>query len=511
MKMRMIKLLKNRLFGGVRRQMVTLFLFTVLLTALTGVYVINPSMQFIKQMDEMFFDTIFLDELTDNLNAVDQSLKEYLTTRDSDSLLTYYEYAETLGNKSAVMKDAVKLNQTPSELIYKDIAYMIDTYLHHTDEAVKNKRGRTPDLYISDYANAYEVAGFIKLYIDKLGQYHLEDNTRWYTTLSNNISKLIASNFILMAAVILLNVLMILYITYNITRPIEDLSKAAGEIARGNFDTEEIVVTTEDEFKVMADAFNKMKHSIKEYVDQLHDKADTEARLMDQRMQNLRMQTLLNGAELKALQSQINPHFLFNTLNAVMQLATMEGADRTTIFIDNLARLLRYNVGTMDRTVSLREEIAMVSAYQELFNVRFGDMRVLEFDIDESVLDAIVPPLIIQPLVENAYIHGLGEVEGQGHIRVSVRPVDGMIEISVKDSGVGMDEDTRQRLLQQDYYNEQHEHIRQKGHLTGIGIDNVVNRLRMFYGISDIMDIHSTSGRGTTVILTIPYREEDIS
>jgi two-component system sensor histidine kinase YesM len=507
--MRMIELIKHRLFGGVRRRMVSLFLFTVLLTALSGVYVINPSMQFIKQMDEMFFDTVFLDELTENLNAVDQSLREYLTTRDSDSLLTYYEHAENLGNRSSAMKDAVKLSQTPSELIYKDIAHMIDTYIYHTDEAVRNKRGRTPDLYISDYNRAYEVAGYIKLYIDKLDQYHLEDNTRWYTTLSSNMSKLVSFNIILLAAVVLLNVFMILYITYNITAPIQDLSKAAGEIAKGNFDTEEIVVATEDEFRVMADAFNKMKHSIKEYVAQLQDKADTEARLMDQRMQNLRMQTLLNGAELKALQSQINPHFLFNTLNAVMQLATMEGADRTAVFIDNLARLLRYNVGTMDRTVSLREEIAMISAYQELFNVRFGDMRSLEFDVDESVLDAIVPPLIIQPLVENAYIHGLGEVEGKGLIRVRVKPVGGMIEISVEDNGVGMDEKTRQRLLKHDDSGEQHD--RQKGHLTGIGIDNVVNRLRMLYGVEDILDIRSEPGRGTAVILTIPYREEDIA
>ena len=92
-----------------------------------------------------------------------------------------------------------------------------------------------------------------------------------------------------------------------------------------------------------------------------------------------------------------------------------------------------------------------------------------------------------------------------------VRPVNGMVEISVTDNGVGMDDATRQRLLKHDYYNEQHEHIRQKGHLTGIGIDNVVNRLRMFYGIEDIMDIQSTPGQGTTVILTIPYREEDVS
>lgn len=507
---KMIEKIKKGLFGGVRRQMIALFLITVLLTALTGVYVINPSTQFITQMDDMFTDTLFLDELTANLNGVDEALREYLTTRDSDSLLTYYERTEILGNNAETMKESMKLTQTPSELIYKDIAYMIDTYMYHTDEAVKNKRGRTPDLYISDYANASQVAGYIKKYIDMLNQYHLDDNTQWYITLSNNISKLILSNFVLMAAVILLNVLMILYITYNITAPIEDLSKAAGEIAKGNFDTEEIEVTSEDEFKVMAEAFNKMKHSIKEYVDQLHDKADTEARLMDQRVQNLRMQTLLNGAELRALQSQINPHFLFNTLNAVMQLATMEGADKTTTFIDNLARLLRYNVATMDRTVSLKEELAMVNAYQELFNLRFGDMRRLEFDIDPNILNAVIPPLIIQPLVENAYIHGLGDVVGQGLIRVSAREAAGMIQVSVSDDGVGMEETTRQRLLKQEYYGEQHEHNRKKGHLTGIGIDNVVNRLRMFYGVTDILDIRSAPGEGTTVILTVPYREEEV-
>lgn len=506
----MIEKIRKGLFGGARRQMIALFLVTVILTALTGIYVINPSMQFIKQMDEMFIDTVFLDELTQSLTNVDETLREYLTTRDSDSLLTYYERAELLGNKAELMKSSVKLTQTQSDLIYKDIAYMIDTYLYHTDEAVKNKRGRTPDLYISDYASATEAAGYIKTYIDMLNQYHLNDNTQWYITLSSNMSKLIASNFVLMAAVILLNVLMILYITYNITAPIEALSKAAGEIAKGNFDAEEITVATDDEFKVMADAFNKMKHSIKEYVDQLHDKADTEARLMDQRMQNLRMQTLLNGAELKALQSQINPHFLFNTLNAVMQLATMEGADKTTTFIDNLARLLRYNVGTMDRTVSLREELAMVKAYQELFSLRFGDMRRLTFDVEPGVLSAVIPPLIIQPLVENAYIHGLGDVVGQGTIRVGARAAGDTLEISVSDDGVGMDEATRQRILGQDYLSEQHEHDRKRGHLTGIGIDNVVNRLRMFYGITDIFDIRSAPGEGTTILLIVPFREEEV-
>ena len=100
----MIRRLRKKLLGGVRRQMIVLFLVTVLLTALTGVYVVNPSMQFMKQMDDMFHDTLSLDQLEEDLDRVDGHLQDYLTTRDLDSLLSYYEHSEPLRTKALSMK-----------------------------------------------------------------------------------------------------------------------------------------------------------------------------------------------------------------------------------------------------------------------------------------------------------------------------------------------------------------------------------------------------------------------
>jgi len=503
----MVKKLYQKLFSGVRRQMVLLFMITVILTALACMYVINPSMKFLRQMDGMFRDTVFLQGLAQELLAVDTELQAYLTTRDSDSLLNFYEHIDSLNAMAGEMKASLRITQSRRDLLYSDIAYMIGTYINYADDAASYKRGRLPQLYINSYARACEVADYIGSYIDMLGQDQLGINAASYTTLSRNMSVITTSSIIMLVSVILFNIFMILYITANITHPIKALSDAAGEIAKGNFDADEIRVSSNDEFTVMAGAFNQMKRSIKEYVEQLHDKADTEARLANEMMQNLRMKTLLNDAELKALQSQINPHFLFNTINAGMQLATMEGAEKTAEFIDNLASLFRYNVRTLDRTVTLSEELRMVDAYQQLFNLRYGGMRRFEFNIDENALDAVMPPLIVQPLVENAYIHGLSGVEYQGVIMLSAGRENDVLSICISDNGIGMDSKTIDRILSFDYYGDKPEHKQSRGHLTGIGIDNVVARLRMFFGVQDVIDIQSSPGRGTRVTLKIPYRK----
>ena len=506
----MFRKLKKRLFSGVRRQMVALFLFTVLLTALTGMHLFSPFMEFNEQMGIMFADTIFLNDLLGDLASVDEALRGYLTTRDSDSLLAYYEHMEALKNKSLFMKESKKLTGEQSDLLYLSIAHMLETYQYYTEAAVSAKRGRTAHVYIENYENADETAGYIENYISRLKEYHLNENIQWYTALSRYINRLITSNYVLIAAVILLNIMIILYITHNVTSPIEKLSKVSEQIAGGDFDAEDIKVSTEDEFLVMASAFNKMKKNIKEYIDQLQNKAETEARLLEQNVKNLKIQALLNDAELKALQLQINPHFLFNTLNAAMQLSIMEGADKTSFFIDNLARLLRYNAGAMDRSVTLKEEIAMIVSYKELFDVRFGNIQNVEFNIEHETLQAAIPPMTIQPLVENAYIHGLGDTSENGSIRISSECKGDMLIISVSDDGKGMSDETRQQLLRRNNSNGSFEQNKWRMHLTGIGIDNVVNRLRIFFGVEDVLQIKSIEGAGTTMTLAVPFLKDRI-
>jgi sensor histidine kinase YesM len=220
--------------------------------------------------------------------------------------------------------------------------------------------------------------------------------------------------------------------------------------------------------------------------------------------ENLKFKSLLADAEMKALQMQINPHFLFNTLNAGVQLAMLEGAERTSGFLDDIAKIFRYNVKSLNRKVKLREEIDTVRAYGNLFHVRFGDIIRFDYDIDLSLLEIEVPPLIVQPLVENATIHGIGNMEKGGSVKISLEKEQNTVFISVEDNGIGMNEDVRQKIL--NCYSFENETT---GHTTGIGVSNVVQRLRLFFGVEDVIRIETQTGKGTVITLKIPCREND--
>ncbi|GMQ65089.1 sensor histidine kinase [Vallitalea maricola] len=293
------------------------------------------------------------------------------------------------------------------------------------------------------------------------------------------------------------------------TEPIIKLSHNAEEIAKGNFDIDEVIVSTEDEIKVMAVAFNKMKSNIKEYIKKLRNTAEMEAKLMDQELQNLKMKNLLDNAELQALQSQINPHFLFNTLNAGVQLAMMEGADTTSSFLENMSALFRYNIKKLDNPVTLKEEIENIKSYSELLKVRFGDFIQFEFSVDNSISQIFMPPLILQPLVENACIHGIGDLEEGGIVRIVTRKEKEYGQIIIEDNGVGMKKDDIEKVLKVTSESKILQKAK-KGHTTGIGLGNVIHRLHLYFGKEDVIKIISEKGMGTKIVINLPLENKDI-
>jgi sensor histidine kinase YesM len=189
------------------------------------------------------------------------------------------------------------------------------------------------------------------------------------------------------------------------------LAGSAEKLSQGNFDIEPVKLNTNDEVSILADAFNKMTANIRDYISKIKEQAEMEGKLKEQEMQNLKMKSILKDAELKALQSQINPHFLFNTLNAASQLAMMEGAEKSSQFIKKAADLFRHNLRQLTKPVKLAEEVNSVMAYIYILQTRFGDRLKFSAEIDEQVLETEIPCTIIQPVVENAFIHGIGELE----------------------------------------------------------------------------------------------------
>ena len=241
---------------------------------------------------------------------------------------------------------------------------------------------------------------------------------------------------LLMAVVILIGVIFSMIIIKSIREPVTELEEAAIQMARGNLDVALLPVTTEDEVGVVSKAFNSMVVSIRDYIDRLRKSMETENTMKEK---ELMMETHLKDAQIKYLQAQINPHFLFNTLNAGAQLAMMEGAERTYRYVQNVADFFRYNVKKNNETVSLRQEIALVDTYIYILNVRFsGDIHFRK-EVDESLLDVQVPSMILQPIVENSVNYGIRNIDWEGEICLSVYRMNDAVCISVKDNGIGVD------------------------------------------------------------------------
>ena len=200
------------------------------------------------------------------------------------------------------------------------------------------------------------------------------------------------------------------------------------------------------------------------------------------------------------LQAQINPHFLFNTLNAGAQLAMMEGADKTTEFIENMADFFRYNIKKMNQDATILEEIHLVDNYIYIMNVRFTGEIHFEKEVDETVLDHKVPSMILQPIVENAVNYGIRNIDWEGQIRLRIFHEGDFVYLSVWDNGAGMTREKIDQILQGEIGETD-----LKSKSNGIGLGNVIERIQLYTGREDVMEIKSEGlGMGTEFIIKVP-------
>ena len=220
----------------------------------------------------------------------------------------------------------------------------------------------------------------------------------------------------------------------------------------------------------------------------------------------LKMETHLKDAQLKYLQAQINPHFLFNTLNAGAQLAMMEDADKTYEYVQNVAQFFRYNIKKDLDTVSLKEELELIDTYIYILNVRFSGEIHYEKDIDEKLTGLMIPSMILQPVIENSVNYGIRGISWEGVIRVELyEDTDaGVARLVMEDNGIGISKETIEKIMSDQSFEN---HLDENS--NGIGLQNVINRLRLFYDRDDIFEIVSLGkNQGTRVIISIPIPKE---
>lgn len=483
---------------SIQTKLIAVFLFTSCVL-LTVNIIMNRNMNYmISEIDKVYISNVNLNELQSILKQVQDSMSEYLNTKSSDAMEAYYK------NEDAYMRLVDKLNSDivndDSRIIEKNIKNMSLNYLEVTNQTIEYKRGRNVEKYMVSYEQATTVYQYINTYIYSLNNEQFKENTGNYQVLLSTLkySEVINTGILIVTA--MANIILIILLTRKMIHPLVKLAETANSVANGQFDIKLVKVESKDEVGVVTKAFNQMVLSIREYIEQIKKSMELESSMKEKA---LMMENHLKDAQLKYLQAQINPHFLFNTLNAGAQLAMMESADKTYLYIQNMAEFFRYNVKNNNESVSLKEEIELVDSYIYILNVRFsGEIKFMK-NIDTRYLNLQIPSMILQPIVENSINYGIRDIDWEGVIELSVCNEDNHVRISIRDNGIGMSKELIEKVM-----NSKLKDRDISKDSNGVGLDNVIGRLRLFYSCEDVLEITSLGkNMGTEVAVYIPILE----
>ena len=398
--------------------------------------------------------------------------------------------------------EALRMN--PQNLRTQFAERSADTYLLLEDgTVVLAKDGSTPPAALSDLVQQYAgQAGSFRVDVD--GQTNLLtvetlSDTAYCNTLAlvslepynvilDSVAYTMRRTLIIAAAGAVLAVAAIFAFSLYFSRRVAQFRAEMEKAARG----ERALATTIGGGDEIADLYTYLNSMIRD-IDALT------ASVYENELAQERARSRQREAEFKMLASQINPHFLFNTLESIRMKARACGDTEVADMVKMLAKLMRHSIEVRDSLVPVKDELSLTEYYLKLQHYRFGDAVQFSVTADPDCEQLFILPLLVQPLVENAFVHGLKERRAGGHITVHASADAKELTISVADNGVGMTpaalEVLRQSLAAEDF---------DRSH---IGVANVHHRIRMFYGPDWGLTVDSTPGQGTTAVLHLPRCE----
>ncbi|MDQ6419381.1 sensor histidine kinase [Paenibacillus sp. LHD-117] len=326
---------------------------------------------------------------------------------------------------------------------------------------------------------------------NRLVAYVTSDVTGWTTISAVPVKELMKDSVIVRNSIALagfvcigLAILISVFLAFRITMPLRKLSRLMRKVEQGDLNVA-FPVTSADEVGRLGSTFNTMVSKLSELGYLLY---ETEIREKD--------------AQIAALQSKINPHFLYNTLGSISMYAELAGNREIVTMANNLGKLLRYSLSSRKETVTLRDELVHVNGYMSIQKIRYEERIQFVTDMEEKALGCKVIPLMIQPIVENAINHGIDKGVGEGRIRIGASESEGVLTVVVEDDGIGLNtvelEELRDRLR----------HSKDLGGKTGNGLLNVHRRIWLHFGEPYGLTLESMPYQGLKVVLTLPAMKE---
>lgn len=454
-----------------------------------------------------------LNYFSQQLAETEKSMEIYVNYHTFESIDSYYSGRGRVEDFISEMRESPSVN----EVLQKEyiVNQLTKSFSFYSSKAIAARRANSEQDVIFFYNKTIDCYNLLLSQLLELNKLLLQQNASNYETnhiqisFTNRVSVIFFMTFAIL-------IFLILYLTItSLTKPLSEISEVAHRVSKRDFDVPLFNRNTNDEIGNICNAFDRMIISIREYIDTIWEKARTEAELKEKEIE---MQALYTDAQLRALQNQINPHFLFNTLNTGAQLAMMEGADKTCYFIEQISDFFRYNIQQQKQTATINEELGLVDNFVYIMKVRFGERLEFIKNIEEHKYDELIPAMTLQPLVENCIKHGLKNTKGKVELKIELN--EKYIIISVSDNGNGMEEEIKKSVfdavasettrLPQEILEASTEPVSMENEKhTGTGLINVFLRLKLYYQRNDIFDITSNdNGEGTKFIVKIPRTQE---
>lgn len=427
----------------------------------------------------------------DYVSQANFSFKSYLYTENLADISTYDRCIGIAIDKLKKVNDNIDVKY---QWRIKLLNNMLDSYQNAAKEA-KDIRG-------ADYQTKYNE--FLKQYtlIEKTSttyyEYLTEEIKDQRKEIHNNENILFLVLAIIMIAGIFWLVLFSVITVRSFTQPLYQILNNIKLIKRGEYDLSSIS-NTSMEMESLCLALEDMAQHVQRNINNEQEKAKLKHQLLEKENESLRKDELLALSELKLLQNQINPHFLFNTLNMIYKTAYRENALDTSAMVNRTSMLLRYALDKANKTSDLYSEIESIENYIYIQERRFHQRINFILNVENDLPNIQVPGLLIQPLVENAVKHGLKDVMENGEVLINIHHIDKQIIISVSDNGVGLETEVLEKGIINDFHLDQGK--------NNLGLYNVIQRIRMFYGKAAQISFNSYPGCGFEVIIEIKMEE----
>ncbi|NLG05015.1 MAG: histidine kinase [Clostridia bacterium] len=470
-----------------KNKLMMLIMLTIIPLLLISIYLIVALVNYSNSYDEIVgnmtvannYNLDFKEELDESIYKIAVGAATFETINEDKGLKDPYVLIDELQNEFKKLERIT--TDRESRVWLQSLLRNIDTLRDRIDDIRVNlEQGKPYEENIDMLDNNIYI--LTELIQDDI-QYYIYYQTKSIENLTMLLNKQVSSFIFAIISIVITILIVVVIVTVlvlnSITKPIGQLSQMTKQISEGDFSVR-TQVKTKDEIAELSESVNDMTEKLEVMVNKIKE---------DERK--------MRYAELRLLQEQINPHFLYNTLDTIVWLIEGNDTDSAVNMVVSLSDFFRLVLSKGKEYISIQEEELHIISYLQIQQARYRDILEYEIHIPKELYPYKILKLTIQPIVENALYHGIKYKRAMGKITITGTYMDGNIYLSVEDNGVGMESDELEKLR---------EEIKRpcKETETGFGLANVNERIRMNFGASYGMEIDSQKGKGTRVRIVIP-------